>query len=65
MIQVEILENGLIKTYSDRGLKIRQLKTNVVYDIAIDVVTTNHLYEETDINIEESDMSIEESDTNI
>lgn len=52
MIIREELEGGLIHTYSDLGLKIRQ-ETGVVYDDAIDVV--EHTYTETDEPIQKID----------
>lgn len=52
MIITETLENGLIHTYSDNGMKIRQ-ETGIVYDDAIDVPNSGHTYTETDIPMEE------------
>lgn len=52
MIQSIIIENdnnisNLIKHYSDKGLKIKQIETGYVYDIAIDVIPCRYTYEET------------------
>lgn len=47
----------LYKTYSDAGLKIRQIETGLVYDSAIDVEDANYTYEETEIKIEEVDVN--------
>ena len=41
----------LYRTYSDKGLKIRQIETNIVYDEAIDVESASFTYEETEIDI--------------
>lgn len=38
----------LYKTYSDKNKYIKQLPTNVVYDIAIDVENAPYIYIETD-----------------
>lgn len=42
----------LIKTYSDKGLKIRQVETGIVYEDAIDI-PGKYTYEETDELIEQ------------
>ena len=42
----------LIRTYSSRGLRIRQNETGIVYDEAIDLEDSNFTYEETDEKIE-------------
>ena len=47
MLRQEIVEAGLIKTYSDRGFKIRQIETGALYNMAIDPVTAYYTYEET------------------
>ncbi len=46
--------NGLIRSYSDKGNKIRQIETNIIYDEAIDINPCPYTYEETDEAIEES-----------
>ena len=42
----------LIRTYSSRGMKIRQIETGIVYDEAIDLEDSDFTYEETDEKIE-------------
>ena len=42
----------LNRTYSDKGLQIRKVGTDEVYDEAIDVENAQYTYEETDIPIE-------------
>lgn len=42
----------LIRTYSSRGMKIRQNETGIVYDEAVDLENCGFTYEETDIKIE-------------
>lgn len=53
MIQTELLKNGtLIRHYSDRGMKLLQVETGMVYDEAIDIVPCQYTYEETDEHIQ-------------
>lgn len=42
----------LTRTYSSRGMKIRQNETGIVYDEAIDVDNGKYTYSETDEKIE-------------
>lgn len=51
----------LIRTYSSRGMKIRQNETGIVYDEAVDVENCGFTYEETDIKIE-SEVKEDESE---
>lgn len=48
MIVTEELENGMIKTYSNTGHKIRGGNPAGVYDCAIDAKSENRTYTETD-----------------
>lgn len=48
MIRTEIYKEGLIRTYSDAGYKIRQDGTGIVYDEAIDPEDSGRTYTETD-----------------
>ena len=41
----------LIRTYSSRGMKIRQNETGIVYDDAVDVDDGRYSYSETDEKI--------------
>lgn len=41
----------LYRTYSDKGLQIRQVETQTEYDEAIDVENSGYTYEETDTKI--------------
>ena len=52
MIVEEFIEDSRVHHYSDVGLKIRQIETDVIYDDAVDVVPCIYTYEETDIPIE-------------
>lgn len=42
----------LVRTYSDRGVRIRQLDSGAVYDYAIDPADAGREYEETDLPLE-------------
>lgn len=51
---------NLYRTYSDKGLKIRKVGTDEIYDDAIDIENIPYTYEETDILIDyESDEATE------
>lgn len=50
MIQAEILNTTLIRTYSDAGMKIE--RGGIRYDEAIDPIDKNRIYTETDEPIE-------------
>lgn len=49
MLKTEILDNNLIKHYSDENFKIKQIETGIIYDEAIDVMPCRYTYEETNI----------------
>ena len=38
----------LYRTFSDKGLLIRQVETGTIYDEAVDVENSNYTYEETE-----------------
>lgn len=44
---------NLYRTYSDKGVQIRKVGTDEVYDEAVDVENAPFTYEETDIAIED------------
>ena len=50
---------NLYRTYSDKGMKIRQNETGVIYAEAIDVENAPYTYSETDepIDVSETDMT--------
>lgn len=50
--ECEGAEMPLVRTYSDSGLKIRQVETGDIYDDAVDVSPCRFTYEETDEPIE-------------
>ena len=43
---------NLVRTYSDKGMQIRKVGTDEVYDEAIDIENAPFTYEETDMPIE-------------
>lgn len=48
MIVEEFLnDNTLVKHYSDKGFKLRQVETDFIYDVPIDVNPCPYTYEET------------------
>lgn len=55
MIRTETIGDR-VRTYSDAGLKLRQLETGILYDDAVDVPGL-YIYEETDQPIDEIDTS--------
>lgn len=64
MIKTEFVEiNGrnLVKSYSDKGFKIMQNETGIVYDSAIDVENAPFTYTETDTPTGENDIPNEEA----
>ena len=48
MIITETRMDGLIRTYSDTGRRIRKVGTDKIYDEAIDLATSGYTYVETD-----------------
>ena len=46
MIKTEMIENR-IRHYSDEGLKIRQIETDIIYYDAVDILPCIYTYEET------------------
>ena len=47
MIITETRTDGLIRTYSDTGRRIRKVGTDEIYDEAVDLSTSGYTYEET------------------
>ena len=48
----ELLENDLIRHYSDTGKYIKQVETGVEYIDAVDAVPCMYTYEETEVDID-------------
>ncbi len=61
MIKTELLENGLVRTYSDAGFMIHGGSPAGDYNEAIDPVSAGRTYTETDIPIEEDEISDSEA----
>lgn len=48
---------NLVRTYSDRHMKIRQEQTGNIYDEAVDVESMGYTYAETDIPIHDEELT--------
>ena len=59
IVQEQFEDTDLIHTYSDKGFKIRQVETGVVYGDAVDI-PGKYTYEETDELIEQPEEEQEE-----
>ena len=58
MIKTEILKDGtLIRHYSDKRMKLKQVETGFVYDEAIDVIPCKYTYEETNEIVEQGELA--------
>ena len=55
MIVEEKLSEQLVRRYSDKGMKLKQVETGTLYDEAIDLLPCRFTYRETDemIDVEE------------
>lgn len=60
MIIQKDISDYLVKTYSNKNLRIRKKGTEEIYDNSIDLKELNIEYEETDIPIEDDDSLISE-----
>lgn len=49
MIVQETYKENLIRTYSDTGMQIRQVETDILYEEAVDILPCPYTYVETDI----------------
>ena len=45
----------LFRTYSDKGYRIKQVQTGIIYDDAIDIEESGYIYEETTTFIEKEE----------
>lgn len=52
MIIEELIEDGRVKHYSDAGMMIRQIETDILYEDAVDILPCRYTYEETNEPIE-------------
>ena len=60
-ILTEQTADGRIRHYSNQGLRIRQIETNVIYDDAVDVIPCRYTYEETNESIPDVELTAEEA----
>lgn len=51
MIIEEQFNKSLVRHYSNKGVKIKQIETGLIYEEAIDNIPCKYSYEETDILI--------------
>ena len=56
MVVKEVLAETFVRHYSDKGMKLKQVETGIVYDEAIDIVPCRFTYAETDIPIEKEEV---------
>jgi len=49
-----------VRHYSDKGFKLRQIETGIIYDDAVDVIPCRYTYEETDEPLPEQELAAEE-----
>lgn len=62
MIIIEQLDEGRReRRYSDKGVKLLQVETNILYDDAVDVVPCRFTYEESEEPIDDSMMDPQEA----
>lgn len=62
MIIIEQLDEGKReRRYSDKGVKLLQVETNILYDDAVDVVPCRFTYEESEEPINDSAMDPQEA----
>ena len=62
MIVIEQLDEGKReRRYSDKGVKLLQVETNILYNDAVDVVPCRFTYEESEESIDDSAMDPQEA----
>lgn len=57
MVVEEKLNEQFIKHYSDKGVKLKQIETGIVYDEAIDLLPCQYTYEETEYPVEQDELA--------
>lgn len=60
MIVQQQISDTLVRTYSDKGVKIHGGFPEADYDEAIDPISTHREYTETDIPVDEEEPTVEE-----
>ena len=53
MVIEEVLNERLVRHYSDKGVTLLQVETGIEYDEAVDVIPCRYTYEETNNKAEE------------
>jgi len=61
MIKSEIIDDMVIRHWSDIGMKIKQIETNNLYNDAVDILPCAFTYEETDIPIDDVELDAEDA----
>lgn len=58
-----IAKNGarMVRTYSNEGLRLRQVQTGVIYDEAIDIENSGYTYIETEDKADGEDLEPQEA----
>ena len=57
MVIEEILNERLVKHYSDKGMTILQVETGIEYDEAVDVIPCQYTYEETENPVGDNELA--------
>ena len=61
MIRSEIIDNTVVRHWSDAGVKLRQIETDTLWNDAVDVLPCAFTYEETDIPVDDEDIDDSEA----
>lgn len=57
MVIEEILSEQFVRHYSDRGMKLKQRETGIIYDEAVDLIPCQYTYEETHETAEQDELA--------
>lgn len=57
MVIEEVLNERLVKHYSDKGMTILQVETGIEYDEAVDVIPCQYTYEETENPVADNELA--------
>lgn len=61
MLKSEIIDNTVVRHYSDAGVKLRQIETDTLWNDAVDIIPCQFTYEETDIPIDDEEIDDSEA----
>lgn len=56
MIRSEIIDNAVIRHYSDQNMMLRQVETDTLWPDAVDILPCAFTYEETDIPVPDAEI---------